>query len=440
MRAVDIIRHKRHGGELVRDEIAFLVSGYTRGDIPDYQMSAFLMAVNLLGMSEPETLALTEEMLASGSVLDLSDIPGEKVDKHSTGGVGDKTSLVVAPLVAAAGVLVPMISGRGLGHSGGTLDKLESIPGFNVALDLKRFRAVLSEAGCALIGQTNEIAPADRKLYALRDVTATVESIPLITGSILSKKLAEGISGLVLDVKVGSGAFMKDVNSAMELGNLLVAIAGRMGKRAVALVTDMDQPLGTHVGNALEVKESVDVLSGAGPEDLTELCLVLAAHMLVLGKAASNLGEGKKRAAQLIASGAGLEKFIEIVKLQGGDPRVVEDTSRLAAANNQREVRASRSGYVGAMETEQLGIAAMMLGAGREKVDDTIDPTVGLVVHRKLGHPISKDEPLVTLHYNGASRLEEAEQLVAEAYRIDDEPPAPQSLVRTVLGLEDRSS
>lgn len=440
MRAVDIIRHKRHGGELVRDEIAFLVSGYTRGDIPDYQMSAFLMAVNLLGMSEPETLALTEEMLASGSVLDLSDIPGEKVDKHSTGGVGDKTSLVVAPLVAAAGVLVPMISGRGLGHSGGTLDKLESIPGFNVALDLKRFRAVLSEAGCALIGQTNEIAPADRKLYALRDVTATVESIPLITGSILSKKLAEGISGLVLDVKVGSGAFMKDVNSAMELGNLLVVIAGRMGKRAVALVTDMDQPLGTHVGNALEVKESVDVLSGAGPEDLTELCLVLAAHMLVLGKAASNLGEGKKRAAQLIASGAGLEKFIEIVKLQGGDPRVVEDTSRLAAANNQREVRASRSGYVGAMETEQLGIAAMMLGAGREKVDDTIDPTVGLVVHRKLGHPISKDEPLVTLHYNGASRLEEAEQLVAEAYRIDDEPPAPQSLVRTVLGLEDRSS
>jgi pyrimidine-nucleoside phosphorylase len=437
MRAVDIIRHKRHGGELGRDEIAFLISGYTQGDIADYQMSAFLMAVNLLGMSEAETLSLTEEMLGSGSVLDLSDIPGEKVDKHSTGGVGDKCSLVIAPLVAAAGVSVPMISGRGLGHSGGTLDKLESIPGFNVALDLERFRAVLSEAGCALIGQTDEIAPADRKLYALRDVTATVESIPLITGSILSKKLAEGINGLVLDVKVGSGAFMKDDNSAMELGNLLVAIARHMGKRAVALVTDMDQPLGTHVGNALEVKESVDVLNGAGPEDLTELSLVLAAHMLVLGKAASNLGEGRKQAAQLIASGAGLEKFIEIVKLQGGDPRVVEDTSRLATANNQRQVRAMQSGYVGAMDTERLVIAAMLLGAGRERVDDTIDPAVGLVVHRKLGHPISKDEPLVTLHYNSASRLEEAEQLVADTYRIDDEPPAPQSLVRTVLGLEE---
>ena len=318
VRAVDIIRRKRHGVELDRKELAFFVSGILDGTIPDYQTTAFLMAVALLGMSEQETLDLTEEMLHSGSVLDLSDLQGAKIDKHSTGGVGDKTSLVIAPLAAAAGVIVPMISGRGLAHTGGTLDKLESISGFSVQLSLTEFREVVAKAGCALIGPTDEIAPADRKLYALRDVTGTVESVPLIVASILSKKLAEGITGLVLDVKVGSGAFMKDINSATELGTLLASIARRMGKRSVAIVSDMHQPLGNHIGNALEVEECVEVLRGAGPEDLRELCLLLAAYMLVFGRVAGNVQEGKEKAASMIASGAGLDKFSEIVRLQGG--------------------------------------------------------------------------------------------------------------------------
>lgn len=440
MRAVDIVRRKRNGTELSGEEIAFLISGYTQNDIPDYQMSAFLMAVNLVGMTEQETLALTEKMLLSGSVLDLSDLPGEKVDKHSTGGVGDKTSLVVAPLAAAAGVAVPMISGRGLGHTGGTLDKVESIPGFNVGLDLGRFRKVLARAGCAIIGSTEEIAPADRKLYPLRDATATVDSIPLIVGSILSKKLAEGIGGLVLDVKVGSGAYMKDVGSATELGNQLVSIARRMGKRAVALLTDMDQPLGSRVGNALEVEEAVDVLRGSGPEDLRELCLLLTAHMLVLGKAASGIKDGKTKAARLIDSGAGLEKLIEMVELQDGDPHVVEDPSRLTRASNQKAIIASRTGYVARIDTEAVGTAAMLMGAGREKLGDRIDHAVGLIVHRKLGDWVSKGEPLITLHYNDTSRLQDSEDLVADAYEIQDSPPAAQRLVRTVIDGEGKGS
>jgi pyrimidine-nucleoside phosphorylase/thymidine phosphorylase len=405
VRAVDIIRRKRHRAELDRDEIAFLISGFTKGTIPDYQVAAFLMAVTLAGMTEQETLALTEEMLESGSVLDLSEFPNEKVDKHSTGGVGDKTSLIIAPLAAAAGLLVPMISGRGLAHSGGTLDKLESIPGFSVQLSLSRFREVLRKAGCALIGQTDEIAPADRKLYALRDVTGTVVSIPLIVASILSKKLAEGITGLVLDVKVGSGAFMKDENSATELGTLLTAIPRRMGKQSVALVTDMNQPLGTHVGNALEVKESVEVLRGDGPNDLRELCLLLTAYMLVFGGVVSGVEEGKKKAAELIASGAGLEKLIEIVELQGGDPRVIEDPEKLPRASETKPVVAGRGGYLGRIDTEAVGVAAMLLGAGRETVEATIDPAVGLVVERRIGDPVSAGDPLLTLHYNDSSRL-----------------------------------
>lgn len=436
MRAVDIIRRKRHGEELTREEIAFLVTGYTHGEIPDYQMAAFLMAVNLLGMTEQETLSLTEEMMYSGSVLDLSDLAGEKVDKHSTGGVGDKTSLVIAPLAAAAGVVVPMISGRGLGHSGGTLDKLESIPGFDVRLDLHRFRSALATVGCALIGQTEEIAPADRKLYALRDVTATVESIPLITGSILSKKLAEGITGLVLDVKVGSGAFMKDEGSATELGSLMVAISQRMGTRAVALLTDMDQPLGNHVGNALEVEEAVNVLQGGGPDDLRELCLTLTAHMLFLGERVASVEDGKRTAADLIASGDGLRKLTEIVEFQGGDPRVVEAPSHLPQAAHRKHVDAPRSGSVVAIETESLGIAAMLLGAGRETVDDRIDPSVGLVVHQKLGDTVVEGDPLVTIHYNDPARLEEAEGLVSRAYDIREEPPPPRRLIRDLLDGE----
>ncbi|MGH9461516.1 MAG: thymidine phosphorylase [Vicinamibacteria bacterium] len=433
MRAVDIIRRKRQGAELDRKELAFLVTGMLDGTIPDYQITAFLMAVALLGMTEQETMGLTEEMLHSGSVLDLSDVPGQKVDKHSTGGVGDKTSLVIAPLAAAAGVVVPMISGRGLGHSGGTLDKLESIPGFSVRLGLTEFREVLAKAGCALIGQTDEIAPADRKLYALRDVTGTVESIPLIVASILSKKLAEGIHGLVLDVKVGSGAFMKDLSSATELGTLLASIAHRMGTRSVAIVSDMQQPLGTHVGNALEVKESVEVLRGGGPEDLRELCLLLTAHMLVFGRVAGSVEEGKGKAGSMILSGAGLDKFSEVIRLQGGDPRVVEDPERLPRAAHLKDVPSPRTGYVGRIDTEAIGVAAMLLGAGRETVDAQIDPAVGLVVKRKIGDRVSAGDPLLTLHYNDSSRLEEAQRLVTGAYAIEDETPAKVPLVHKVL-------
>jgi pyrimidine-nucleoside phosphorylase len=433
VRTVDIIRRKRDGFELERQEIAFLVSGFTRGSIPDYQIAAFLMAVKFAGMSDAETLALTEEMTRSGQVLDFSDLPGEKVDKHSTGGVGDKTSLAIAPLAAAAGVLVPMISGRALAHTGGTLDKLEAIPGFNVRLDLARFRKVLSQAGCALIGQTEEIAPADRKLYALRDVTATVESIPLIVGSILSKKLAEGIGGLVLDVKSGSGAFMKDEARARELAARLVAVCQKLGKRAVALLTNMDQPLGKHVGNALEVAEAVEVLRGGGADDLRELCLDLTAHMLVLGRAAASVEEGRETAARLIASGAGLERLLKVVELQDGDPRAVEDPGRLPRARERRPVPARGEGFVARIDTEALGRAAMLLGAGRETVDSRIDPAVGLVVERKPGASVRPGESLVVLHYNDASRLEEAERLVDSAYQIEEEPPPLPPLIREVI-------
>ncbi len=429
MRAVDILHKKRHGLALERDEIAFLVDGFTAGDIPSYQISAFLMAVSLTGMNQVETRALTETMLASGAVLDLSDIPGEKIDKHSTGGVGDKTSLIIAPLAAAAGVRVPMISGRALGHSGGTIDKLEAIPGFDVHLDEKRFKDVVGSIGCAIIGQSEDIAPADRKLYALRDVTATIESLPLITGSILSKKLAEGISGLVLDVKFGSGAFMKTIDEARALADLLLDTATHMGKKATALLTDMNQPLGNYVGNALEVEESIAVLSGDGAADLTALSVTLTAHMLVLGGVAADAEEGAEKAERVLASGQGLEKFHELVNAQGGD------ASRLPRAKWRKILEAPRAGYVATIATETIGRAAMMLGAGRETVDDTIDPGAGLVVHKKLGDEVASGEPLVTLHFNDESNLAEVEKLVAHAYQISDTAPAVSELelVRAVL-------
>src|SRR5438270_13045254 len=332
MRAVDLIQKKRDSGEHSRDEIDFLVSGYTRGDIPDYQMAAWLMAVWLRGMSRSELASLTETMLYSGEVLNFSDLPGKKVDKHSTGGIGDKTSLILAPIVAAGGLIVPMISGRGLGHTGGTLDKLEAIPGFNVNLSLEQFRRVLRECGMGLIGQTAEIAPADKKLYALRDVTGTVESPYLICASIMSKKLAEGIDALVLDVKTGSGAFMKSEKDAVFLAELMVETGERMGKQVIALITDMDQPLGNMIGNALEVVEVIEVLRGAGPEDLRELCLETAAWMLHLGGAAKSVAEGRELAEQMIASGKAREKFREMIRLQGGNAAVIDDPGLLPQA------------------------------------------------------------------------------------------------------------
>jgi pyrimidine-nucleoside phosphorylase len=423
MRAVDLIRRKRDSGEHAPEEIQQLIDAHTRGDVPDYQMSAWLMAVVLRGMSRPEIAALTEAMLYSGRVLDFSDLAGLKVDKHSTGGVGDKTSLVIAPIVAAGGLKVPMISGRGLGHSGGTLDKLESILGFNVNLSLTEFRRVLETCGCSLIGQTVEIAPADKKIYALRDVTGTVESSALICASIMSKKLAEGIDALVLDVKTGSGAFMKNIEDAENLAGLLVETGKRMGKKMVALLTDMNQPLGRTAGNAMEVAESIDVLAGGGPADLRELCLELAAWMFLLGERVKTIDEGKKLSLDLIVSGQAREKFREIVGLQGGDVGVVDDPRRLARARQTLDIASSAAGYVAAIQCEQLGVASVVLGGGREKKEDKIDPAVGLEFHKRIGDAVERGEPLCTLHYNSDARLAEARMLAESAYRIEPEEP-----------------
>jgi pyrimidine-nucleoside phosphorylase len=434
-RAIDVIRKKRDGVELSREEIERFVNSYTKGDIPDYQVSAWLMAVVLRGMSRPETAALTDAMLRSGEVLDLSSLPQRKVDKHSTGGVGDKTSLVLAPLVAAAGITVPMISGRGLGHTGGTLDKLEAIPGFNVNLPVPEFRRVLEICGCAMIGQTAEIAPADRKLYALRDVTGTVESPYLICASIMSKKLAEGIDALVLDVKTGSGAFMKSEKDAAFLAELMVETGERMGKNVIALITDMDQPLGKMIGNALEVVEVIDVLNGGGPEDLRNLCLELAGWMLQLGGAAKSVEEGKRQSAQLISSGKALEKFRKMIELQGGDPRVIDDVKRLPQSKNTTEVKTARGGYIASMQCEQIGTACVILGGGRERKEDSVDPSVGIILHKKVGDHVAGGEILATIHYNAADRAERAHQMIAASCEISDAPPlARRPLVHQVIG------
>jgi pyrimidine-nucleoside phosphorylase len=419
-RAIDVIRKKRDGVELSRSEIEALVDAYTRDKIPDYQVSAWLMAVVLRGMTRGETAALTDAMLRSGEVLDLSSLAGKKVDKHSTGGVGDKTSLVLAPLAAAAGVAVPMISGRGLGHTGGTLDKLEAIPGFNVNLPVAEFRRVLETCGCAMIGQTAEIAPADRKLYALRDVTGTVESPYLICASIMSKKLAEGIDALVLDVKTGSGAFMKSEKDAAFLAELMVDTGERMGKKMVALITDMDQPLGNKIGNALEVVEVVEVLRGGGPDDLRQLCIELAGWMLHLGGVAGSVAEGKEQSERLISSGKALEKFREMVELQGGDPRAIDDVTKLPQTQRTMKLSSSSNGFVASMQCEEIGTACVILGGGRERKEDAVDPAVGIVLHKKVGDAVAIGEELATIYYNEEGRAGRAKQLLKESYRIAD--------------------
>ena len=434
-RAIDVIRKKRDGGELSSREIELLVNAYTGGDIPDYQVSAWLMAVVLRGMTRAETAALTDAMLHSGEVLDLSSLPAQKVDKHSTGGVGDKTSLVLAPLAAAAGVVVPMISGRGLGHTGGTLDKLEAIPGFNVNLPVAQFRRVLETCGCAMIGQTAEIAPADRKLYALRDVTGTVESPYLICASIMSKKLAEGIDALVLDVKTGSGAFMKSEEDAAFLAGLMVETGERMGKQVVALITDMDQPLGCMIGNALEVVEVVDVLRGEGPEDLRQLCLELAGWMLHLGGISATVSEGKKHSEKLIASGKALDRFRQMVELQGGDVRAIDDPKKLPQAQHTMVLPSPRNGYLASLQCEQVGTACVILGGGRERKEDSVDPAVGIVLHKKVGDAVSAGEPLATIHYNAEARALRARQLLEQSYRIADSPlREKRPLIHRILG------
>ena len=434
VRAVDVIRKKRDGRELSRAEIEYLVQACTGGQIPDYQVSAWLMAVILRGMTRAETAVLTDAMLHSGDVLDFSDLPAKKVDKHSTGGVGDKTSLVLAPVVAAGGLLVPMISGRGLGHTGGTLDKLESIPGFNVNLPVPEFRRVLGQCGCAMIGQTAEIAPADRKLYALRDVTATVESPYLICASIMSKKLAEGIDALVLDVKTGSGAFMKEEKDAVFLAELMVETGKRMGKSVLALITNMDQPLGRNAGNSLEVIEVLDVLRGGGPADLRELCLELAGWMFHLGGAAQTVQEGRQTSAKLIASGKALEKFRQMVTLQGGDARVVDDPQRLPQSTGKMEVVSPAAGRITAMDCEAVGTACVVLGGGREKKEDSVDPAVGVVLHRKVGDEVAVGESLCTVHYNSQTRGGRARDMLLQCYRIEPTAESPaKPLVHRVI-------
>ena len=409
------------------------MNAYTRGGVPDYQVSAWLMAVVLRGMTRPETAALTDAMLRSGEVLDFSSLPHKKVDKHSTGGVGDKTSLVLAPLAAAAGVAVPMISGRGLGHTGGTLDKLEAIPGFNVNLTVSEFRRVLEVCGCAMIGQSAEIAPADRKLYALRDVTGTVESPYLICASIMSKKLAEGIDALVLDVKTGSGAFMKSEKEAAFLAELMVETGERMGKQVVALLTDMDQPLGKMIGNALEVIEVIEVLRGEGPEDLRELCLHLAGWMLHLGGISRTIAEGTQLSSRLISSGQALDKFRQMVELQGGDVQVIDDLSRLPQARHTAQILSPKAGVIASIECEQIGTACVILGGGRERKEDSVDPAVGIVLDKKVGDRIAAQEPLATIHYNSAARAEQAQRLIAESIQIGNAASLKRPLIHRVI-------
>ncbi len=436
MRAVDLIRKKRDSVEHSREEIDFLISGYTRGDIPDYQMAAWLMATWIRGLNRAETAALTEAMLFSGQVVNLDRIPGKKVDKHSTGGVGDKTSLILAPIVAAGGLTVPMISGRGLGHTGGTLDKLESIPGFNVNLSFEEFISVLRECGMGLIGQTAEIAPADKKIYALRDATSTVENIGLICASIMSKKLAEGIDALVLDVKTGSGAFMKREEDAVRLAELMVETGQRMGKKVVAFITDMNQPLGRMAGHSNEIAECIDVLSGGGPADLIELSVELSAWMFFLGERTKSLEEGRFLAKTMISTGQAREKFKQGIRLQGGDERVVDDPRLLPQARSHTDVPSQSGGFITAINCEQLGTALATLGGGREKKEDTIDHAVGLEFHKRIGDRVEKGEPLATIHYNSGAKLAEAQSLIAESYQIGEvAPPERPKLIHRVLGV-----
>ncbi len=429
MRAVDIIRTKRDGAALDRADIEDFVTGATDGSWPDYQISALLMAIVLRGMSDEETAWLTEAMARSGARFDLQGLPGRKVDKHSTGGVGDKTSLVLAPLAAACGVIVPMMSGRGLGHTGGTLDKLEAIAGFRVDCSAREIVDALADVGCVIVGQTTDIAPADRRLYRLRDVTATIESIPLITASIMSKKLAEGIDALVLDVKVGCGAFMKTVGEAEQLAQSMVRAGQLAGVRTEAVLTRMDAPLGRAVGNAVEVIESIDTLSGQGPRDLTELSVILAARMVLLAGRAASMDEAERQVREALASGAGLDRFRRMIARQGGDPSVVDDPSRLALAPGRDYARAPRAGYLTGLDAMGIGRAAAALGAGRATAEDRVDHGVGIRVLASLGSLVRTGEPVLELIHRDGKGLQDAASLAVQAIELGGAPPVPQPLV-----------
>ena len=428
MRAVDIVRKKREGGELSAPEIQFMVDGIG-GEVADYQWSALLMATLWRGMNDRETAALTDAMMRSGEVINLDEIPGRKIDKHSTGGVGDKTSMILAPIVAAVGVPVPMVSGRGLGHTGGTLDKLESIPGFRVNLNLEEYIEVLGECGLVMIGQTAEIAPADKFLYSLRDATATVESIPLISASIMSKKLSEGIDGLVLDVKFGNGAFMEKIDDARALAQAMCGIGRGLGKQVRALLTRMDQPLGRAVGNAVEIAECVECLRGSGPADLMELSVELAAEMVLMGGKATSIDQARDQCWLTIDSGSALDRFRRLVIAQGGDPRAIDDLKLLPQPKGSIEVDSKVAGYVQTLAARPIGHATMLLGAGRARVDSHIDPAVGVILHKKVGDRVEVGEPLCTALVNDRTDYPAALEMIGAAYTIGPDRVSPEPMI-----------
>lgn len=433
MNIVELIRKKRNGESLSEQEIQFIISSYTNKIIPDYQLSAFLMAVYFRGMNNDEQSALTDAMLNSGVVVNLNSIKGVKVDKHSTGGVGDKTSLIIAPIVAAAGVKVPMISGRGLGHTGGTLDKLESIPGFRTDLTLSEYKSILKKCGAVLIGQTKEIAPADKLIYALRDVTATVESIPLITGSIMSKKIAEGIDGLVLDVKTGSGAFMVKEKDSIALALSLINTAKSFDKKVIAFITDMNQPLGNCIGNWIEVLESIKVLQGEKVDDLLELSLNLAGAMIHLGKKAGSLKEGKEISLGLIKNGKAFDKFVEIVNLQNGDVRYLHNPEKYPKSKFSKKILSLENGYLASINNYEVGMAALELGAGRRTKDDIIDPKAGIIFYPKIGNQISKNDVIAEVFTDDKSKLEIAKNKILNSLSFSKNKITKPKLIKRIL-------
>jgi pyrimidine-nucleoside phosphorylase len=433
MNTVELIIKKRNGKTLSKDEIHFLINSYTKSKIPDYQFSALLMAILFKGMTKIETSYLTEAMLHSGKVIDLSYIKGAKIDKHSTGGVGDKTSLILAPIVAAAGVNVPMISGRGLGHTGGTLDKLESIPGFNINLSLKEYKSVLKKCGAVLIGQTKDIAPADKLIYSLRDVTGTVPSIPLITGSIMSKKLAEGIDGLVLDVKTGSGAFMRETKDAIELASSLISTAKAFNKKVIAFITDMNQPLGNYIGNWLEVYESIKVLRGGQRGDLVDLSLNLSGAMIYLGGKAGSIKKGVEIAKEQINNGKAFEKFVQMVELQGGNTKFILHPEKYPKSKFIKRIKSNEAGYIKSIDNFRVGMAALELGAGRKTMEDKIDPKAGIIFKVKIGDKIKKGDVIAELHSQSMDKINTAKEMVLTALTYSKQKTTKPKLIKKII-------
>ncbi len=432
MRMVDLIEKKRDGKELTKEEIHHIINGYTNGDIPDYQISALTMAIYFQGMTDAERAELTLAMAASGDTIDLREIEGIKVDKHSTGGVGDTTTLVLAPLVAAVGVPVAKMSGRGLGHTGGTIDKLESIPGFHVEIDSKQFIELVNKNKLAVIGQSGNLTPADKKLYALRDVTATVNSIPLIASSIMSKKIAAGADAIVLDVKTGAGAFMKDIEDSKTLAKAMVDIGNIVGRRTMAIISDMSQPLGYAIGNALEVKEAIDTLRGKGPKDLEELCLTLGSYMVLLAEKAVSLEEARLKLKTVIENGKAIEALKVFLEAQGGDSSVVDNQERLPQAKYMFELEAQHDGYISEIVADAVGTAAMLLGAGRATKESTIDLAVGLVLNKKIGDKVTKGESLVTIHSN-TEKIDEVREKLYESIKITASEVKPPKLIYATI-------